>query len=251
MQIPRIKAVDLPFITVEQMRELDRILVEDFGFQLLQLMENAGRALADLARKTLKNNVRSKKIVVLVGAGNNGGGGMVAARHLHDWGALVTVVGALSMDRLKDVALKQWSLLERLDAELILFSERTKMTVRSRIRKSTVVIDALIGYGLRKTPSGFASDLIRITNESKKRVVSLDIPSGIEGTTGKVHDPSVNAVKTLTLALPKQGLRCNEARKKVGQLYLADIGVPPAVFDKLNLRVPPVFSKSSIVELRF
>lgn len=251
MRIPRIKAVDLPFITVEQMREVDRILVEDFGFQLLQLMENAGRALADLTRKTLKNDVRNKKIAVLAGAGNNGGGGMVAARHLHDWGARVTVIGALSRDRLKDAALKQWSLLERLDAELILFSERAKMTMRSRIRKSTVVIDALIGYGLRKTPSGFASDLIRITNESKKRVVSLDIPSGIEGTTGKVHDPSVNAVKTLTLALPKQGLRYKEARKKVGQLYVADIGVPPALFDKLNLRVPPIFSKSSIVELRF
>ncbi len=251
MRIPRIKASDIPFVTPELMREVDRLLVEEFGLQLLQVMENAGRALAELTRKTLKNDVREKKIAVLVGAGNNGGGGMVAARHLHDWGARVTVIAGFIKDRLKQVPLEQWKLLERAGMDLLIFSESTRTTARSRIRKSTIVLDALIGYGLRNNPSGFIAELIRITNESRKRVISLDLPSGLDGTTGEIGEPSINAVKTLTLALPKQGLRSEAARKKTGQLYVAEIGVPPVLFGRLKIGLPPIFSRSSIVELRF
>ncbi len=251
MRIPKIKASEVPFITVDLMRDIDRLLMEEFGFRLLQVMENAGLGLAELTRKTLKSDVRGKKISVLVGAGNNGGGGMVAARHLYDWGADVTVIAAFSKDRLKQVPLEQWHILERTGLELMVFSENTKMTARSRIRKSTIVIDALIGYSLKNNPSGPVADLIRITNESRKRVISLDIPSGLDGTTGKIGNPSIHAVKTLTLGLPKQGLQGEGVRKNTGQLYLADIGVPAAVYSKVQLQVPPIFSQNSIVELQF
>jgi NAD(P)H-hydrate epimerase len=77
----------IPFITTQQMVEVDRLMIEAYDIQLIQMMENAGRNLAELGRRMLGGDVRSKRIAVLCGAGNNGGGGMVAARHLHNWGA--------------------------------------------------------------------------------------------------------------------------------------------------------------------
>ncbi len=83
---------DLPFISTDQMREVDRAMIEDYGILLIQMMENAGRCLADLARKRfLGGNPRGRRILVLVGKGGNGGGGLVAARRLHNWGARVQV----------------------------------------------------------------------------------------------------------------------------------------------------------------
>ena len=83
---------ELPFITTDQMREVDRAIVEDYGVLLIQMMENAGRNLAHLARRRfLDGDCRGRHVVVLVGSGGNGGGGLVCARHLHNWGSTVSV----------------------------------------------------------------------------------------------------------------------------------------------------------------
>ena len=104
----------LPALTTEQMREVDRAMIEDFGITLMQMMENAGRHLATLAREKLGGNVEGKRIVVLAGRGNNGGGGLVAARRLANWGAQVCVVPAASPNEYQDVPAHQLAILQKM-----------------------------------------------------------------------------------------------------------------------------------------
>ena len=97
-----------PAITTAQMRRVDELMVDDYGIALLQMMENAGRELAALARRLMGGKVTDRRIAVLCGAGNNGGGGLVAARYLHNWGARVHVQLATEPERLKDAPAHQW-----------------------------------------------------------------------------------------------------------------------------------------------
>ncbi len=98
------------------------------------------------------------------------------------------------------------------------------------IRRSQVVVDALIGYSLRGAPRGRVADLIHLCNQHAAQVLSLDVPSGLDATTGKAPGQVVRPDRTLTLALPKTGLRALR-----GEIYLADIGIPPEVYQRLGL----------------
>ena len=99
------------------------------------------------------------------------------------------------------------------------------------------------------TPRGTAAEMIRWANKRSAPTLSLDIPSGLDTATGKVFDPAITATATLTLALPKQGLRTQH--KQVGELYLADISVPPALYERaLGLEVGPLFAESDIIRLQ-
>jgi NAD(P)H-hydrate epimerase len=114
-----------------------------------------------------------------------------------------------------------------------------------------VVLDGVIGYSLTGAPRGGAATLIAAANELAPAVLSLDVPSGLDPTTGEAHDPVVRATATPTLALPKAGLRADAARTVVGELYLGDIGVPAALYSapSLNLDVGPVFATAEILRI--
>jgi NAD(P)H-hydrate epimerase len=114
-----------------------------------------------------------------------------------------------------------------------------------------VVLDGVIGYSLKGAPRNEAARLIRWANAQSAPVLALDAPSGVDTTTGTVFDPAVRAIATLTLALPKEGLRAPGVENHVGELYLADISVPPALYanDKLDLSVGPIFAAGDIVRL--
>ena len=116
---------------------------------------------------------------------------------------------------------------------------------------ANLIVDALIGYSLRGSPEGKTAELIQTANESDAPVIALDIPSGVDGDDGEVRYPAIKAVATLTLALPKTGLFSHDAKHHVGELYLADIGVPPGLYARLCLdhRVEGVFSRGDIVRL--
>lgn len=113
------------------------------------------------------------------------------------------------------------------------------------------MVDGVIGYCLDGPPRGGAGDLIRWANEQGAPVLVLDAPSGIDATTGTGYDPAVRAAATMTLALPKEGLRADGVTDHVGELYLADIGVPPSLYAgaALGLNVGPIFATSEIVRL--
>jgi len=99
--------MNLPSLTTEQMAQVDRLMIEEYGILLIQMMENAGSTLAEQARRMLGGRVTDRRVVVLCGAGNNGGGGMVAARHLHNHGADIEVKLVADPARLKDIPAHQ------------------------------------------------------------------------------------------------------------------------------------------------
>jgi NAD(P)H-hydrate epimerase len=244
----------IPALTTEQMAEVDRIMIEDYGIRLVQMMENAGRNLAELARRRLGGQVVGKRILVICGAGNNGGGGMVAARHLSNWGAQVQVKLATRSEKLKDVPAGQWQVLQAMRLVRSLSPEAGLLSpegiaLSPHLVHPELILDALIGYGLTGNPRGQAEEWITWMNRSGSPVLALDAPSGLDTTSGVPGDPCVRASATFTLALPKTGLLAPEARPFVGELFLADISVPPALYRRIGLEVPPLFLSDTILRL--
>jgi len=109
------------------------------------------------------------------------------------------------------------------------------------------ILDALIGYSLQGPPREPIASLIRAANRADAPVIALDVPSGLDGDSGRAFDPTIKAATTLSLALPKTGLTRLAARESVGDLYLADISVPAQVYQRLGLETGPVFARSDIV----
>jgi len=233
-------------LTTEQMVEVDRAMIEDYQISLIQMMENAGRNLAHLARvRFMDGDPRGKHAVVLAGRGGNGGGAMVCARRLSNWGASVEVRLATEPGRISGVPAHQLGILQRMRLSI---STPEDAALLSASGEADLVVDGLIGYSLSGAPRGPAAEMIRWANGQAAPILALDAPSGLDTATGEVFDPVVEATATLTLALPKQGLRSGRAH--VGELYLADIGVPPALYEQtLGLGVGPLFAVSDIVRL--
>jgi NAD(P)H-hydrate epimerase len=230
----------LPAVTEAQMREVDRLMVEEYGIELLQMMEHAGRALARLARdRFLEGALRGRRIAVLAGTGGNGGGGLVAARHLHNAGSLVQVWTTRPGEDYAGVPAHQLAILRTMGVAVFPAAH-----VEGDL---DLVIDALLGYSLSGPPRGAARDLILWANRQPAPVLSLDLPSGVDATTGMAYDPHILAAATVTLALPKTGLL--EARTASGEIYVADIGVPPELYARLALPVVHVFSRGDILQL--
>lgn len=225
------------------MRDVDRLAVEQFGLDLLQMMENAGRALAEVARRMLGSRVQDRSLFVAAGRGNNGGGGLAAARHLANWGARVTAL-VEAQDRLTSAPGQQ---LQAARAAGATVTEGGAAITAVRAGVGALLIDALIGYGLQGAPRGWTAELITRVNLSGIPVLSLDVPSGLDATTGVCPGPCIRAAATLTLALPKTGLLTAEGRAASGRLYLADIGITPALYSQLGLAVGPIFARESIV----
>lgn len=176
----------VPAITAVQMREVDRVAVEEVGPNMYQMMENAGRNLASLCVELLGDRWASAPVVVLAGTGGNGGGGRLA--NVRDLGTL--------------------------EAEL--------------------VVDAVLGYSIDGAPHGVAAGLIRWIASCTGPVISLDVPSGMDSTTGTASGDFVRATTTMTLAVPKTGLDTDA----VGALWLADIGIPREVYRRVGVHLP-------------
>lgn len=211
----------VPAVTAEQMREVDRIAVEEFGLGILQMMENAGRNLAENVMDMLGR--ASGGATILAGGGGNGGGGLCCARHLHNRGFEVRIVLDAEPNHLGPAATKQLHILRMAGVEPV-----PPHQAEDAIRRADIVVDALIGYGLLGAPTGRTAELIECCNQLAKRILSLDVPSGLNATTGETPGVVARAERTLTLALPKTGLVGIES-----ELYLGDIGIPLEVYTQL------------------
>lgn len=246
MPIPLLD-IEVPFIDTDQMIEVDRAMMDDYRISLIQMMENAGRCLAILTRERfLHNDAKGMPVTVLAGSGGNGGGALVAARRLHNWGANVCVVLAQAEEKMTPVPRQQLDILKQMGVNCSVATGKPHPD-----SSPTVIIDGLIGYSLKGAPRGVTRELIEWANEQAAPVLALDTPSGIDTATGTVFEPTIRATATMTLALPKQGLREPDAIHCVGELYLADISVPPGLYEKpgLSLEVGPIFSVSDVVRV--
>jgi len=231
--------VRVPAITTDQMREVDRVAIEEVGPNLFQMMENAGRNLALAAIDMLGSGWESVPIVVLAGTGGNGGGGICAARHLANRGADVTVV-VTDPAGLAPVPADQLGVYRGTPGKLA--SGDAPAT-----SAAALVVDAIIGYSLGGAPRGAALEMIEWAGEQPAPILALDAPSGLDTTTGAAPGACVRAAATVTLALPKTGLDA----AAVGDLWLADIGIPAEVYRRVGLEVPvAVFADRYRVGLR-
>ncbi len=224
-------------ITAEEMRRIDRIAVENNSPNLFQMMENAGRNLALLIIETAGKNWRDKRILVLAGKGGNGGGGICAARHLANRNMKINLY-LLEENGLKGVPLIQYNLFRKTNRATI---ESLKIN-----NKYDIIIDAMIGYNLNRQPSDKYLQAIEFTNASGSIVISLDIPTGINSTTGDDYGIFVNADLTLTLAYPKTGLKKNNC----GNPFLGDIGIPASVYAEAEIKFVNPFDNRWIVPIQ-
>lgn len=230
----------IPALTTEQMAEVDRMMIEVYHIELIQMMENAGRNLADCAQMLVKHQT-NPSFLFACGSGNNGGGGLVAARHLINRGFHVDVSLINQEDHLKETPAHQWEILKQMGIAPV---------VDSTFNQYELIIDCMIGYGLQGTPQGNAKKWIEKINETKLPILALDVPSGLDATKGIPFHPCIQAAATLTLALPKIGLMTLEARPYVGNLYLADISVPDQLYQSIAVNVGPIFKKNSIIKIQ-
>jgi NAD(P)H-hydrate epimerase len=215
--------MQIPAVTADGMREIDRIAIEETGPNLFQMMENAGRTLAVQAIEVLGPTWRERHVVVLAGAGGNGGGGICAARHLANRGADVTLVLAARLPPDSVPAFQRHVYSGAGGREIDVDALRDE--------RPELLIDALIGYGLSAPPHGITAELIAWANGSGTPILSLDVPSGVDATAGEPPGIVIQPRWTMTLALPKTGLRPDNC----GQLVLADIGIPAATFRRAGL----------------
>ena len=212
--------IKVPAVTAKQMKEIDRTALEETGPNIFQMMENAGRNLAELTMKVLGKN-KKQNVVILAGTGGNGGGGICAARHLVSKGYNVKMC-VTDGKKLKDATAYQLHILRATDAKIISVDELQN-------ERPDLIIDAIIGYGLNGEPKGTAKEFIKWVNHQLAIIISLDVPSGINATTGKQTKFFIKPDLTLTLALPKTGFLA----EVTGELFLADIGIPHKTISKM------------------
>ena len=204
----------VPAVSAEGMREVDRVAVEEVGVSIPMMMEHAGRSLADPLRGY------DGRVVVLAGSGGNGGGGLCAARHLLNAGVDVRVVLGPDPDGLTGATARQFAVLREMGVS---------PAPDDALDDADLALDALVGYGLSGPLRGHPAELVDRLGEADPAVRSLDVPSGVDATTGERPGPWVEAGLTTTLALPKTGLG------DVGPLRLADIGLPRVVFERAGV----------------
>lgn len=225
----------VPAVDAAEMREVDRVAVEEVGLPLLSMMENAGRTLAWHVRATRED----ERVVVLAGDGGNGGGGLACARHLVNRGVQVRIVLDRPPEALSGAAATQVGILDAASVPVASGPDALESSDDSRL-----VVDALVGYGLEGDLRGTARSLVEAVNGSPGPAVSLDVPSGVDATSGAVLGVAVDPDRTVTLALPKTGLDPTMA-----DLYLADIGIPPAVYERTGIEYDRPFGDDDWVEL--
>ncbi len=212
-------------VTAEQMREIDRRAIQDIGIPGVALMENAGRRVFEEATKMV--SPRDGPIIVLCGKGNNGGDGFVVVRHLVNNGYHVEAYLVGSADEVSGDASTNLAVLDRMGVRVDEVRKETDVSaVVSRLEGAALVIDALLGTGLCGEVTGLYAALIAAVNGSKVPVVSVDVPSGLNADTGEPLGAAVRAARTVTFQYRKRGFANRSAREFLGELVVADIGIP-------------------------
>jgi 6-phosphogluconate dehydrogenase len=177
------------------MSEVDRAMIEDYRIDLVQMMENAGRNLAHLARKRFfEGDPRGRTVIVLAGTGGNGGGALVCARRLHNYGARVQVFVTKPDSDFTPIPAHQLDILRRMQVPV------AQAEAVSHTASPDLIVDGVIGYSLNGDPRNSAGDLIRWANGQAAPILALDAPSGVDTTTGTVFTPAIKATATMTLA---------------------------------------------------
>lgn len=220
-------------LTAEQMRSADALAIRMYNIPSLVLMENAGRSVAEAIERHY-GSVQGKSVLIVSGKGNNGGDGFVVARHLLNRGGILTVllVGASSRNLTGDPR-TNFEILKQFPLKIIELKSSSKL---SSLPKSDIIVDALFGTGFSGEVKKPYQQVIEYINETSARKVSIDVPSGVDATTGIVHNVAVKADLTVTLASKKIGVLMGKGRSHAGKLEVGDISFPKNIFQKMKIK---------------
>lgn len=221
--------------TTTQMRSLDSAAVERFGIPMEILMENAGQAVYEAIRTEI--GVQGRAFVVFCGSGNNGGDGLVVARKIHSAGGQVTVFILGNPETYQGPAKLAYDVLSRMPVPITVLESADK--VKDELERCDAVIDGIFGTGLTRDVKGIHAQVIDLINTSGKTVVSIDIPSGVNGDTGDVLSSAIKADVTVTFGLPKAGNLLYPGFENCGKIYLSHISFPPILYenDEINIEI--------------
>ncbi len=217
----------MKLVTATEMRQLDRTAIEDYGIPGMVLMENAGRGLVSRMIHAW-GPVAGRKYVVFCGKGNNGGDGLVIARHLHNMGAKVCV--RLFSEDMKGDAGVNLKVARKMGLDIKVVSAGLRQE-RSAVAHADAVVDAIFGTGLTSEVKKPYSRVIEMINTCSRRVVSVDLPSGVDSDGGRIMGVAVRADMTVTFGLPKRGLYLYPGAQMAGDIHVADIGIPKEVLE--------------------
>jgi len=240
---------DVPSVTAAQMAEIDRRCATEFALGTELLMENAAHQIARAARAFLGGRVTGKRIVALIGPGNNGGDAAGALRHLANWGANVLAIVGAKQERLRETTRIQVNrLLIATSSHPAVVRDATVMTP-VELPACDLVLDGLLGFSAKGAPRDSIRDLVAASNRAGFPMLAVDIPSGMDADTGVAPGEVIRAAATVTLALPKPGLRAPAAREFVGTLLLADIGVPHLALEHLGVDTRDLFKDGDLIRI--
>ena len=224
-------------VTAEEMRRIDGIAIEEFKMPSILLMENAGRGVADVVLRMSKEK-KNSKVAIFCGKGNNGGDGLVAARHLVNNGIGVDVYLLAKKSELKNDPLVNFNILTKLTKSIKSICDLKSFNkIKEDLKNTDIIIDAMFGTGLASIISEPHRSIIKYLNKLNIPIVSIDVPSGLDATEGKVLGAAVRADKTATLCLPKKGFLKNEGLRHTGEVVVCDISIPrPAINKVVKMR---------------
>jgi len=222
----------IPIVTAKEMQSLDSKTIDGMGVPGLVLMENACMGVVEAAEDML-DGVQGKSIRIYCGTGNNGGDGFAAARHLMNRGAILDVLLIGSPSKLTPDAKANHDWFLEMGGSVSPTDNIEDLATRS---SADLAIDGLLGTGTKGAARGLIADVIEAINVTENRVLAIDIPSGVEGSTGKVGGSAVIAELTVTMGLPKIGLMVPPGRNYAGEVEIVDIGIPRKFVDEADLK---------------
>jgi NAD(P)H-hydrate epimerase len=214
-------------LTAAEMAALDQKTIQETGIPGIVLMENAARGAAAFFLRTVPDLVQ-RHIAVLAGSGNNAGDGFALARIFHSKGAKVSVVCLRSPQKLKGDALANFTILERIGVPVSVWNEESDFEAQwQTVSRSEAVIDALLGTGLKSEVKGLYREVIQRLNTLRVPILSLDVPSGLDASSGVPLGAAVKATATATFGFVKLGCVVAPGPEFTGKMELIDIGIPP------------------------
>ncbi len=237
-------------VTADEMREKDRFTIEEIGVPGVVLMENAGTATARIIQTELED-IKDPTVYVFCGKGNNGGDGFVVARHLWNEGIFVKVFCVVEENQISGDARINYNILKKMNIPIEFV--RTKEDLESiNTTHPDLIVDALLGTGIKGAVKGFLKDVIDFINQNlETQIVSVDIPSGLNANSPVIPGSAIRADITVTMALPKRCHVMFPARSCVGELFIADIGIPPFVLNKDDVKVSILEDEDIVLPYRY
>ena len=216
----------MEYVTVEEMRNLDKYAIENIGIPSIVLMENAAIRVFDEIKNEI-SQIKEKKILVVCGKGNNGGDGLALTRHLQNNNAIVNVILLTNKEELKGDAKINLNIVERMKVNVFeIRNEEMLISNNSILSEADIIVDAIFGTGFQGKLDGLYALAVKLINDATAKKVAIDIPSGLNADSGVVEGDAVRADLTITLGRAKLGYKHAEANEYLGKLKVVDISLP-------------------------